>query len=46
LAGEVYDDKKIEDDEAMPPVSAAKQAQMAVQLLEINRKLIGVNPVL
>jgi len=27
-------------------VSAAKQAQMAVQLLEINRKLIGVNPVL
>ena len=46
LAGEVYDDKKIEDDEAMPPVSAAKQAQMSVQLLEINRKLIGVNPVL
>ena len=45
LAGEMYNEKKVEDDEAMPSVSVPKQVQLSVGLLEINRKLVCVNPV-
>ena len=45
FAGELIDDKKIEDDEAPPVLSAQKQIQMTINLSEINRKLITVNPV-
>jgi len=45
LAGDLIDDKKIEDDETPPILSAQKQIQMSINLSEINRKLYTVNPV-
>ena len=42
---DLYDDKKIEDDEAGPILSAQKQISLGINLSEINRKLIAVNPV-
>ncbi len=44
LAGELIDEKKIEDDEAGPVVPAHKQLCLGINLSEINRKLIAVNP--
>ena len=38
-------DKKIEDDESGPMLSAQKQISLGINLSEINRKLIAVNPV-
>jgi hypothetical protein len=43
---DLYDDKKIEDDEAGPILSTQKQISLGINLSEINRKLIAVNPVL
>lgn len=45
LAGDLIDDKKIEDDEAGPILSPQKQLCMGINLCEINRKLVAVNPV-
>ncbi|XP_057376445.1 UPF0547 protein C16orf87 homolog isoform X1 [Daphnia carinata] len=45
LAGELIDEKKIEDDEAGPVVPAHKQLCLGINLSEINRKLIAVNPI-
>jgi len=42
---DLYDDKKIEDDETGPILSAHKQISLGINLSEINRKLIAVNPV-
>lgn len=40
----MIDDKRIEDDEAAPVLSAHKQAMFGINLCEINRKLMVVNP--
>lgn len=45
LAGELIDDKKIEDDEAGPTILPHKQICMGINLSEINRKLVAVNPI-
>ena len=45
LAGDIIDDKKIEEDETPPVLSAQKQLHMSINLSEINRKLYTVNPV-
>ncbi|XP_045024708.1 UPF0547 protein C16orf87 homolog isoform X2 [Daphnia magna] len=45
LAGELIDEKKIEDDEAGPILPAHKQLCLGINLCEINRKLVAVNPI-
>lgn len=45
LAGELIDDKKIEDDEAIPALTIQKQKVLGISLCEINRKLLAVNPI-
>ena len=42
---DLIDEKKIEDDEAGPTLSAQKQISLGINLSEINRKLIAVNHV-
>ena len=39
------DDKKIEDDEAGPVLPPQKQLCFGINLCEINRKLVAVNPI-
>lgn len=45
LAGELIDEKKIEDDEVGPTILSHKQLYMGINLCEINRKLVAVNPI-